>query len=259
MKFSIITPLYNQKEYFSYCCHSIAIQTYKDFEHVIIDNESNDGSLTVLRDLGEYNCVVVSEADSGQAEAVNKGISLSSGDFVIWLNADDMLADEFVLERLSVILESDSSSDVLYGGVRFVDVNGGLVRKVKSLWPWFEMLKHVAYIGNSNLCVRRTVALEFPINEDLHFILDHEWCLRILGSGKWKWSRVPFILVDFRLHSESKTSTYSEDRKNVERLIRSESFQFGSGLIWQVKGFAFRFLFFVMTFSGRRVFRFLDG
>lgn len=89
MKFSVITPCYNRRDYIAEAIESVLAQGYPDFEHWIIDAGSNDGTLEVL---GRYpHLKVVSEPDRGVYDGMNKGIRRATGDVVVLLNSDDLL------------------------------------------------------------------------------------------------------------------------------------------------------------------------
>ncbi|MBV9998586.1 MAG: glycosyltransferase [Verrucomicrobia bacterium] len=89
MKFSVITPCYNRRDYIAEAVDSVLAQGYADFEHWIIDAGSNDGTLEVL---GRYpHLKVVSEPDRGVYDGMNKGLCRASGDVVVLLNSDDIL------------------------------------------------------------------------------------------------------------------------------------------------------------------------
>lgn len=91
LKFSIVTPVFNGAEYIEKCIVSIKNQTYRNFEHIIMDGGSNDETLDIIeRYKGTYNMRVVSEKDQGMYDAIVKGFALATGDIFSWLNADDM-------------------------------------------------------------------------------------------------------------------------------------------------------------------------
>lgn len=90
MKFSIITPCYNCVDYIEECIRSIMNQTYGEYEHIIVDGGSTDGTIDVIRRYeGCYNMRWISEKDEGMYDAINKGFLMADGDVYSWLNADD--------------------------------------------------------------------------------------------------------------------------------------------------------------------------
>ena len=90
MKFSIITPCYNSEEYIEQCILSIKNQGYRDFEHIIVDGGSTDGTVDVIKRYeNTYNMKWISEKDQGMYDAINKGFAMATGDIYSWINADD--------------------------------------------------------------------------------------------------------------------------------------------------------------------------
>ena len=90
MKFSIITPCYNSVEFIEQCILSIKNQGYRDFEHIIIDGGSTDGTIDVIKQYeNTYNMKWISEKDNGMYDAINKGFTMADGDIYSWINADD--------------------------------------------------------------------------------------------------------------------------------------------------------------------------
>ena len=86
-KISIVTPCFNSAKTIRETLQSVASQDFRDWEHIVIDGASNDGTLGILKDFSHLQ--VVSEKDSGHYDAMNKGIARCSGDYIVILNADD--------------------------------------------------------------------------------------------------------------------------------------------------------------------------
>lgn len=90
IKISIVTPTYNSKEYMENCINSIKSQSYKNYEHIIIDGGSTDGTLDIIKKYeGSYPMKWISEPDRGMYDAINKGFNMADGDIFAWLNSDD--------------------------------------------------------------------------------------------------------------------------------------------------------------------------
>ena len=91
IKISVVTPVYNCKEYIEKCILSIKNQQYDNFEHIIVDGGSTDGTLEIIKKYsGTYNMRYISEKDNGMYDAIYKGFQMATGDVYAWLNADDM-------------------------------------------------------------------------------------------------------------------------------------------------------------------------
>ena len=101
MRISIITVAFNSAATIADTMRSVAGQTHDDIEHLVIDGASTDDTLAVVRDHGAHLAKLVSEPDHGIYDAMNKGLALATGDFVGFLNADDMLASPDVVASIA--------------------------------------------------------------------------------------------------------------------------------------------------------------
>ena len=132
MKFSIITPAFNQLSYLKRCVASIADQKGVDVEHIVIDGGSTDGTVEWLMETtsqqiaGNYHLAFVSEADEGMYDALNKGFSQASGDIFAWLNCDEQYLPE-TLATVSGFFGGRPEIDLLNGDALVVDPSGNLM------------------------------------------------------------------------------------------------------------------------------------
>lgn len=104
MKISIITATYNSEKTLKDTLESVLKQTYKNYEHIIVDGASKDSTMQIVKEYEEKyqgRLKYVSEKDSGLYDAMNKGIKMATGDVIGILNSDDIYASEFVLEKIA--------------------------------------------------------------------------------------------------------------------------------------------------------------
>lgn len=119
LKVSIITAVYNSKKTIADAITSVLLQTCKNIEHIIIDGGSTDGTLEVVNKFRDRIARIVSEPHDGIYNALNKGIKLATGDIVGILHADDIYADERVIEEAVNAFSIDS----VYGDLIYVKRN----------------------------------------------------------------------------------------------------------------------------------------
>lgn len=133
MKLSVITVCFNSVSTIQDTIESVASQSYADIEHIVIDGASNDGTLDVLKSHKDKLSRLVSEPDQGIYDAMNKGISLATGDVVGILNADDFYAHNDVVSRI-MSLHQDQSLDACYADLVYVDPSdlNRIIRRWKS-------------------------------------------------------------------------------------------------------------------------------
>ena len=118
--FSIITVSYNSELTIRKTLNSVFNQTFSDYEHIIIDGNSNDGTLDILRSYDSQKMLYISEPDKGIYDAMNKGVSLAKGDYVAILNSDDFFTSKNVLEYLFEAFKSNNAN-IVYSGINFIN------------------------------------------------------------------------------------------------------------------------------------------
>lgn len=226
MKFSIITPSYNQAQYLPTCLRSVGLQTHRDLEHIVVDGGSKDGSQDVLRDFqtGDSRLRFTSGPDKGQGDAVNKGFAAATGDIIAWINSDDYYYSPTVFETVARFFAEHPGIDFVYGGMVWVDGhNRPLTVRLPPRFDWPRLFS-IAYIGNTNAFFRRAVIDKHHIDIDLHYVLDHEFVLR--ATRDFRTAPLAELLACFRVHPVAKTQTMTEVVKNQERRRRDAALGF---------------------------------
>jgi len=200
MKISIITVCYNSVDTIADALKSISRQTCPEIEHIIIDGASRDGTMAVIDGFRDRISRVVSEPDRGIYEAMNKGISLANADLIGFLNADDVYADDHVLEKVAGIMHQENL-DMLYGDVAFFHPRAPsrIVRQYRSArfspakiaWGW--MPAHPALFVH-----RRLFERVGPFRTDYRIAGDFEFVARVFQSGIIRHRHIPEVLVNMR-------------------------------------------------------------
>lgn len=191
MKFSIITASRNAADELLRTAHSIASQSYRNFEWIIVDGASTDGTSASIKNFfPEFLGNFLSEPDSGIYNALNKGISRISGDWVIFLGAGDELYASDTLEVLSIILSGvGAEKNLVYGVVHEVDGRNNIVLKVRDeCWmgldgPWV-IGRPVLPCHQGVLHRARIFAEGFRFNERLKIASDNEVLLVEFIAGR---------------------------------------------------------------------------
>jgi len=146
MKFSIITVNLNNLPGLKQTMESVFIQTYTDFEYIVVDGASTDGSVDFIRKYATQLTKWISEADSGIYQAMNKGIRLAQGEYLLFLNSGDTLANENILDQAS---DQINGEGIAYGDLFLVDADGKKERKeypdeLNWDYVWDHSLPHPA-------------------------------------------------------------------------------------------------------------------
>ncbi len=181
---SIITPSLNQGEFIRYNIESVISQNYEKFEHIIIDGSSSDNTISILKEYKHLKWI--SEKDKGAANAINKGISLSKGDVLCWLNSDDYF-EKNILKDIASLFNNNEDIDLVYGNMTFVDKNNKIIRKDKTEKYDLDVLihKNADIIRQPSTFFRKNLYEKVKgLNENLKCVFDYDFFLRILFIGK---------------------------------------------------------------------------
>lgn len=230
MKLSIITINRNNAVGLEKTIKSVASQTYKEFEYIVIDGASTDGSVEVIKSHeSEFaHLKWVSEPDKGIYNAMNKGLRMASGDYIQILNSADSLASEDVIERMISALEQLNSPSILYGNMVKCFPDGH--RVVDKSFAGHEITMLGMYNGTLNhdpTYIRRDLFEKYGYyDENLRIVSDWKWYLQaiVLGGEKPKYVDLDVTLFDMTGISEnanSKAMIRKERQGVLEELIPS--------------------------------------
>jgi len=178
-RITIITPSYNQVAFLEQAIQSVLAQDYPSIEYIIVDGNSSDGSLQVIQKYANRLAWWVSEPDTGQAEAINKGMKHASGEYVAWLNSDDLYLPGAVASAIDV-LERNPAVGMVFGDALTIDVKGvQLNRLVFGDWG-LEELMGFRIICQPSVFMRRDAFHQAgDLDPTYHYLLDHHLWLRI--------------------------------------------------------------------------------
>lgn len=142
MKISVIVPVYNAERYIKKCISSVMRQTYSDWELLIIDDGSTDGSgdLIDIAAKKDSRIIAVHQKNAGPGEARNRGIEMATGDFVAFLDADDFIDKEY----FALLLPKTKEHDVIYIDINQISGDGKLL--VKEYMSKYKKLSKERFI-----------------------------------------------------------------------------------------------------------------
>ena len=237
-EFSILVPVYNVEKYLDSCIDSVLKQTYRDYELILVDDGSKDGSGRICDSFGaKYpNIHVFHKENRGLLHTRRFGIEKATGKYVVFLDSDDMLFDN-ALERIHEMFEKYRSDVVMYGWARLKE--GKIVDSVRSAEKEVQITdKHRMYMkcfcnyDYNSLCIkacRATVFHDFDYSEyyGLQNGEDLLQTIEILKNAE-SFVLIPDLLYHYRQNDESITRTYSYDgntaiRECVTRFLEEEN------------------------------------
>lgn len=202
---TVVTPSYNQAAYLEDCICSVLAQNSKDeiqIEYLVVDGGSTDGSLEIIHKYEEHLAWWVSEADAGQAEAINKGFHRSKGEFFAWLNSDDLYLPGAVAAAV-IALQKDELLGMVYGDALAIDQHGNLLNRWNFADWGLKDLMRFRVICQPAVFMRRSVLEKCGLlDTSYHFMLDHLLWLQIARCSQVK--HIPQLWAATRMHAKAK-------------------------------------------------------
>src|SRR3954449_7184284 len=202
---SVITPARNMAQFLPEALDSVAaLRT--PHEHIVVDAASDDGTVELLEGREDPHLTWISEPDTGQTEAVNKGLRLAQGDLLAWVNADDAYIPE-AIDRVLEHLDRNPLTDAVFGAVNYIDENGKVFRTlIPPKFSWRRYLYFGAFVTTPTIIWRRELLDQAPsLNEAYVDAADYDFYLRLLRGARVDLIEEP--VLNFRYHPTSKTTT----------------------------------------------------
>jgi glycosyltransferase involved in cell wall biosynthesis len=220
MKFSVVTPSFNQGSFIRDCIDSVRTQSGVAWEHIVIDACSTDETLEILKSYPHVQWV--SEPDKGQSDAINKGFRRATGDWIMWLNADDYLLPD-ALKKVAAHAEAHPEADVIYGDCDFVRDGVVVQRKREGDFDYNMLLFYGCYLPSTGGTYyrRRIIDAGQFLDIDCKVVMDYEYYLRLADAG-FKFQHLPATLACFRWHANNVSVVL--DARRIEERWRVERF-----------------------------------
>ena len=206
---SIVTPSHNHARFLEKTIESVLTQDYPHIDYIVMDGDSTDGTPEILRKYAS-RLRYRSQADAGQADAINQGISMSSGPICAYLNADDTYLPGAVGRAVRYMLQSPAMA-VVYGEGYYVDEQGDIIDRYPT-YPFDPVfLTKNCYICQPSAFIRRSVFDEVGrLNPEQDYALDYDLWLRI--AKRYPMLKVDDYLATSRMYGDNKTMA---NRRNV--------------------------------------------
>jgi len=228
---SVITVTLNSDKFIEQTIQSVFNQTYQKIEYIIVDGGSTDRTLEIINPFKKRIHSFVSEIDDGIADAMNKGVSLASGDYIIFLHADDYFHHEASLEESVGFLEA--TTDILACRIQF----GKDLKIIKpagfNLWTNFKGMPHQGI-----LCRRTLIESLHGFDTQFKICMDYDLLLRAYKKGA-QLRKAPVVLsimretgISSRQDWQSLKNRFDEERMAHQKNCRSLAMQILYKLYW---------------------------
>jgi len=214
---TIITPSLNQAQFIEETILSVIAQSYRRIQYVVVDGCSADGTLNILDKYRSYIDVLIHEPDSGQSDAINKGIKNAEGSILMWLNSDDILLPQSIEEAVIAMECSDSKTLMLHGHAELFGSNlKPMIIGQKTYSPRYEYPAYMCFPQPASLFKRTLIDITGLLDESLHYGMDYELAIRAYLMGNIQY--LPRVLSRYRIHATSKSNDlafFLDDWKEV--------------------------------------------
>lgn len=212
--FSIITITFNAENYLEKTILSILNQTYPDFEYLIIDGNSNDGTTDIIRKTeqkiasGDFgltpdNFHWISEPDKGLYDAMNKGIAMAKGKYIWFINAGDKIHNPTTLSYINQIIQKQSNCDIVYGQSLMIDSNDNPLGERHKIAPKQltkkSLLKGLV-VCHQSIVVKKDIAPFYDLR--YRIASDYDWVIRVVSSSQQN-TYIDDYLSDFMIAGTS--------------------------------------------------------
>ena len=200
MKISIITVCYNSQNTIAFTLNSILNQDYKNIEHIIIDGGSTDNTINIINQYNFKNKKFISEKDNGIYDAMNKGISIATGDILTILNADDIYHNDTTISEVVKLIKESPSENIYIGNVVFFKNNN--FRNISRIYTAKFFKKWMLNIGvmppHPSTFIKKEIYKIYKYNVTYKIASDFEFFLRLFKINNYNFKYLDLIIVRMR-------------------------------------------------------------
>lgn len=209
MKISIIIPTYNSSSVIVDCLNSVLSQAYEQYEVLILDNQSSDGTLSIVESFQNEKIRVFSQKDNGIYDALNMGIRYASGDWLYFLGSDDYLFDDNVLRDVYDVMVS-SDLDIIYGDAFFKNSNSvyGGISSVEKLLMVGNICHQAVFYKKKVFELVGQYNLKYPIWADWDLNIR---CFKHEGLNKGYLNRIIAVFNDLQGASKDHDEVFKKE------------------------------------------------
>lgn len=207
--FSIVTVVFNARDLIEKTMNTIFSQTFNDYEYIVIDGNSTDGTMSVIQKFRDKIDIVISEPDNGIYDAMNKAISMASGKYINFMNCGDYFVDSNVLQVVSEKISSNP--DVAYGNTIINTIVGKYLIRPEKVED--TIMKQMPFCHQSTF-VKADVARQHPFDLSYKVTADYNMFMQLYKEGK------TFLYIDYPIAIYQNDSEVV-DHKSYKRVLEA--------------------------------------
>jgi glycosyltransferase involved in cell wall biosynthesis len=181
-KLSVITIVYNNAADIERTMRSVLEQTYPNIEYIIVDGLSTDGTLEIIKKYRDKLGKLISEKDEGIYDAMNKGLAVATGDYVLFMNSGDEI---YANDTVSKVFATAEDADIYYGETEMIDASGQSLgqrrHKAPQNFTW-QSFKYGMSVSHQAIYVKRSITE--PFDRRYHLSADIDWILKAAKKAK---------------------------------------------------------------------------
>ena len=244
MKISIITVCFNSSKTIEKTFQSIKNQSYQNIEYIVVDGGSSDDTLKIIKNYSSCISNYISESDKGLYDAMNKGISMATGDIIGILNSDDIFVDNYVLEKVAKF-HTKNSIDASVGNITQFNKNDKVVRKY-SAKNWSPNKLKIGFMpAHPAIFFKRDLFENYgKYRLDFASGADYELIIRFFLRNKitWKYSDITTTAMLIGGISSSGYKSYKLISREIKKALDLNNIKFSYfkvllRVIWKLNGF----------------------
>jgi glycosyltransferase involved in cell wall biosynthesis len=220
IKISIITVCRNSEAFLAETINSVISQTYPNIEYIIIDGKSTDATTDIIKQYSSYITYWISEEDKSMYDAINKGLKVATGDYILVLNSDDMLADKLVIKKVADEIEK-KKFDYYYGDVIKLKKNEPVPVKLFQV-NYHQLLysTHCSFVHHPCFFISKKLNNQLiEYNLQYRYASDYDYILRALNTPDTKGKHISVYTTIFRFHKNSITASGKIDTERKAILL----------------------------------------
>ena len=220
MKFSIITVVKNEISKIGLTIKSLKNQSFKDYEHIIFDGESTDGTSEFLKKISNKKILYFRENDKGVYDALNKSFKKAKGEYLIVLHSGDFFYSKHSLNILSKFIDKNNNYDFYFSNILFYNQENKNISRVWKIPSKNDDKLNFLKIAHTSLCVKKKISKKTFYDEKFKISADMDYLFKLCQNFKGKYFDNFFIYMEDQGLSNSKKYFFIKLKEDLEILYK---------------------------------------